>query len=41
MSVRPHGDTKCSSETEIGQLQVVILVNQQVLGFEISMQNSM
>lgn len=41
MSISPQGHTKGSRQTKIGQLEVTIAVNEQVLGFEITMQNAM
>lgn len=40
MSVSAKGNTKRSGKTEIGQLQIAFTVNQQVLGFQVTVQNS-
>lgn len=40
MSVGPEGDTKRSSETKVGELEVSIPVDEQILGLEISVEDS-
>ena len=40
MGIRSHGDTECSREPEVGQLEIVIFVDEKVLRFEVSMQDS-
>lgn len=41
MGVGSQWDTESAGQAEIGQLQVALLVDQQILRFEIAMQNSM
>jgi len=41
VGVGPERDTEGSSETEICELEVTVLVDEQVLRFEISMEDSM
>lgn len=41
MCVGPKRNAKGSSETEICELEVTVLVDEEVLGFEISMEDSM
>lgn len=40
MSVRSQGDTKGASQPEIGQLEITVLVDQQVLRLEVTMQDT-
>lgn len=35
-----HGDAECSREPEVGQLEIVIFVDEKVLRFEVSVQDS-
>ena len=41
MCIGSHGNTKCTGETEIGELEIIVLVNEQILGLEITMEDSM
>lgn len=41
MRVRPHGYPESARKTEIGQLQIISFVDQEVLRLEITMQNAM
>ena len=40
MGVSPEGNTECACQTKIGQLEVTLTVNQQVLGLQIAVQNA-
>ena len=40
MSVSAERNTKGASQTKIGQLQVALLVDEQVLGLEITVQDA-
>jgi hypothetical protein len=40
VSVGPEGDTERSSKTKIGELEVSIPVDEQILGLEISVEDS-
>lgn len=40
MGIRPQRDPKRTRQPEIGQFQVSLLVDQQVLGFQIAMQDA-
>lgn len=39
MGISSHGNTKRTSQPEISELEVVILVNQQILGLQITMED--
>lgn len=41
VGISPHGNTKRPRQAKVCKLEVVAFVNQQVLGFEITMKNSM
>ncbi len=41
MSIRPHWDTKGTGETEIGQLEIIMLVDEEILRLEISVEYTM
>ena len=41
MGIGSHGDTEGSCETEISELEVVVLVDKQVLGLQVTMKDSM
>lgn len=41
MSICSHGNAKRPRESEISQLEVVMLIDEQILGFEVSVQDSM
>ena len=41
MRVRPKGDTESASETEIGEFKVVVLIDQEVLWLQVSVQDTM
>lgn len=40
VGISPHGNTKRPRQAEICELEVIALVNQQVLGFEVAMKDS-
>lgn len=40
MGVRSHGDAKRPCESEVGQLEIILFVDQKVLRFEVSVQYS-
>lgn len=40
MGIRPKRDTKCASQTEIRQLEVQVLVNQQILGLQVAVEDT-
>lgn len=40
MRVRPQGNAESPGESEVGELEVAVLVNEQVLGLEIAVQNA-
>ena len=39
MGIGSHGNTKGTGQTKVGKLQVVSLINEQVLGLEIAVEN--
>ena len=41
VSIRPHWDTKGTGETEIGQLEIIMLVDEEILRLEISVEYTM
>lgn len=41
MCVRPHGYPESARKAEIGQLQIVSVVDQEILRLEITVQNAM
>ena len=41
MGISSHGYTKRASQPEISELEVVILVNQQILGLQVSVEDPM
>jgi len=41
MGIRPHRYTKCTSKTEIRKLEVVVFIDEQILRFEITVQDAM
>ncbi len=41
MSICTHRDTKRTRQTKISKLEIVILVDQQVLGLQITVENPM
>lgn len=40
MGVSPHGNAKCTSQAKIGEFQIVMFVDEQILRLEITMQDS-
>ena len=40
MGVCPHGNTERPCKTKVGELQIVVLVNQEVLRLEIAVKNT-
>lgn len=40
VGIRSQGDTECTRQSKICQLEVPLVIDQQVLGFEISMKNA-
>jgi len=40
VSIRSHGNAKGPRESEIGQLEIVLFVDEKVLRFEVSVQDS-
>lgn len=40
VSVAPHGHTKRPSKSEVGELDVAVVVDEQVLRFEVAMQDA-
>jgi hypothetical protein len=40
VSVGPQGDTESPGESEIGELEVSLLVNEEVLGLEVAMEDA-
>lgn len=40
MGVGAERDTECASETEIGELEVAFLVDEQVLGLEVTVEDA-
>ena len=41
MGVCSHGDTERSCKPKVCKLQVVVLVNEKILGFEVTVQDAM
>ena len=39
VGIGPHGNTKCTGQTKVGKLQVVSLINEQVLRFEVAVED--
>lgn len=40
VGVRAHGNAECPCESKISQLEVVVLIDEKVLGFEVPVQDS-
>ena len=40
MSISPQGDPKGSCQSKIGKLQITVAVNEQILRFEVTVQNA-
>ena len=40
MGVCAERDTKCAGETKVGELEVAFLVDEEVLGFEVAVQDA-
>lgn len=41
MCVRPHWDTEGSGKTKVSEFEIVVFIDQQVLRFEIAVENTM
>lgn len=41
MGISPHRNTECSGEPEIGKLEMIFTINEEILRFQISVQNAM
>lgn len=40
MRICPHGDTESSGESKVRKLEVVILVDQQILGLQVAVKDT-
>ena len=40
MGVRPHRNTERPCQTKVGQLEVIILVDKEILRLEVTMKNA-
>lgn len=37
--IRPERDAECAGETKVGKLQVAVLIDEQVLGLQVTVEN--